>query len=204
MSRDRSFELLSNGSLALILPRGVYSNNRAPGSPGDRRETACRVVTGQGAYGVCRSSGALSRFDGFCAPAHRAPGACRRNSLPRAAFEWRRRVCLLGSGSIGMKKLNTEISVHRPAIDTTMCTNCKSCIVCCPTKAIQEPLNYSCAKCIKYCMTLDVPCRPAGVIIRYELCDGCGLCILSCPNDAIHWCETNLDAECSALMQGTG
>jgi hypothetical protein len=35
-------------------------------------------------------------------------------------------------------------------------------------------MNFCCAKCVKYCSTMEVPCEPARIAICAERCDGCG------------------------------
>ncbi len=46
-------------------------------------------------------------------------------------------------------------------------------------------MNFCCAKCVKYCSTMEVPCEPARIAICAERCDGCGQCVPCCPNEAI-------------------
>ncbi len=88
-----------------------------------------------------------------------------------------------------MESSTKATTTRRPTIDRTLCTNCRACVVHCPKGAIEEALNFCCAKCVKYCLGMEVPCRPAGVTICEELCDGCGKCLPACPNEAIRWAE---------------
>jgi ferredoxin len=74
-----------------------------------------------------------------------------------------------------------------PAVDAKKCNKCNTCIGACPEKAIGESSNNCCAKCIKYCMTMEVPCNPEYIVFDYEKCDSCGLCVASCPHEAIFW-----------------
>ena len=75
----------------------------------------------------------------------------------------------------------------RPSIDSARCVNCKACLDCCPNQAIEEAFDYCCSKCIKYCLTMEVPCTPTRIAIYRERCDGCGLCVSACPHGAIHY-----------------
>jgi len=77
----------------------------------------------------------------------------------------------------------------RAEINPLLCTGCRACIASCPRGALQEPQDYCCAKCVKYCLTLDVPCTPLAVFLREDLCDGCGKCVPACPEGAIRWEE---------------
>lgn len=74
-----------------------------------------------------------------------------------------------------------------PAVDAKKCKRCGKCIEACPIKAILESSNNCCAKCIKYCITLEVPCSPEYIVFDYEKCDACGSCISACPHEAITW-----------------
>ena len=76
-----------------------------------------------------------------------------------------------------------------PFIDVAKCINCEECITVCPTNAICKQYSYSCSKCIKYCLSLEVPCNPDHYIFCYEQCDTCGLCVTACSVDAINWFE---------------
>jgi Pyruvate/2-oxoacid:ferredoxin oxidoreductase delta subunit len=97
---------------------------------------------------------------------------------------------LLGSdGNLAAKEAEREATakaVHRAVLDTAKCSSCGVCVSTCPHHAIEEPMNFCCAKCVKYCLTYEVPCEPARIAICAERCDGCGLCIPSCPDEAIH------------------
>jgi Pyruvate/2-oxoacid:ferredoxin oxidoreductase delta subunit len=72
-----------------------------------------------------------------------------------------------------------------PCITHSLCDGCGLCIARCPTKALIEPGNSGCAKCVKYCTTMEVSCAPARVVLLDALCDGCGACVLACPQHAI-------------------
>jgi Pyruvate/2-oxoacid:ferredoxin oxidoreductase delta subunit len=74
-----------------------------------------------------------------------------------------------------------------PIINESKCINCDKCITACPKNAICKKANYNCSKCIKYCLSIKVPCNPEHYIFCYEQCDACGLCIPACPVDAIIW-----------------
>ena len=74
-----------------------------------------------------------------------------------------------------------------PTIDADRCTDCRECISACPRDAIFEPLNVCCAKCMKYCMTMEVDCKREKPAIAVDRCDGCGLCLPVCPVSAITW-----------------
>ena len=86
-----------------------------------------------------------------------------------------------------MKNNKNKAKVKLPVIDFTKCRKCKKCINVCPTKAISVSFNNCCAKCIKYCLTMEVPCHPQDIIFKYERCDACGLCLEVCPENAISW-----------------
>ena len=74
-----------------------------------------------------------------------------------------------------------------PIVNTEKCIKCEKCVAACPKKAILKTIDSSCAKCIKYCISMKVPCNPDHYVFCYEHCDACGLCISACPVEAIHW-----------------
>ena len=86
-----------------------------------------------------------------------------------------------------------EKKLRIPVIDFTKCKRCKKCIEVCPNDALSISFNNCCAKCIKYCLTMEVPCHPKEIIFKYEKCDSCGLCLEICPENAIYWHEINKD-----------
>lgn len=78
-----------------------------------------------------------------------------------------------------------QTTPQKPVIDPTLCNDCRECVAACPQHAIQEASNYACAKCVKYCISMEVPCRPANLAICHQLCDGCGACVDACVQGAI-------------------
>lgn len=74
-----------------------------------------------------------------------------------------------------------------PVIDITKCTVCNKCINICKEKVIMKTDNQSCAKCIKYCIMMKVPCKPDNYSFNYLLCTACGDCVSICPEQAIYW-----------------
>lgn len=70
-------------------------------------------------------------------------------------------------------------------VDPRRCTSCGECAAACPRGAIREPSGFCCAKCVKYCLAMEVPCTPAVFVVCAELCDGCGACVPACPTGAI-------------------
>ena len=79
-----------------------------------------------------------------------------------------------------------------PVIETGLCINCDKCIAACPVSAIFKTTDASCAKCIKYCISMKVPCNPDHYVFCYEHCNACGLCIPACPANAINWYKINI------------
>ena len=86
-----------------------------------------------------------------------------------------------------MKKRKNNSAKKYPAIDFTKCIKCEKCIEVCPSRAIFMSPNYCCAKCVKYCLSMKVPCHPKEIIVSNERCTGCGICIDTCPEKAIYW-----------------
>lgn len=72
-----------------------------------------------------------------------------------------------------------------PVVDVDKCTRCNACIKSCPVNAVSVTLNSVCAKCIKYCIVLPVPCNPEYISFDYDKCTSCGLCVESCVQDAV-------------------
>jgi len=73
-----------------------------------------------------------------------------------------------------------------PVADQSKCRKCNACVDVCPPKAISVISNTTCAKCIKYCISMPVPCHPEYVIFDYDICDSCGKCIEACSHGAIY------------------
>lgn len=80
-----------------------------------------------------------------------------------------------------------------PVIDFTQCTACCKCVDICPEKAIHRAQNDSCARCIKYCISLTIPCKPDTLHFDYENCTACGDCLTGCPEKAIQWFEIPIE-----------
>jgi len=74
-----------------------------------------------------------------------------------------------------------------PVVDFAKCTHCDKCIIACKDKVITKANNDSCAKCVKYCISLTIPCKPDILHFDYKRCTACGDCIIVCPEHAIHW-----------------
>jgi Pyruvate/2-oxoacid:ferredoxin oxidoreductase delta subunit len=72
-----------------------------------------------------------------------------------------------------------------PVIDIAKCVKCSKCIIICPAQAIVNERSMSCARCIKYCITMEVPCNTDNYIFDYQKCNSCGLCISECDQNAI-------------------
>ena len=74
-----------------------------------------------------------------------------------------------------------------PVLNSHLCTQCGECVSICPENAIVYSSSSQCAKCIKYCISLNVPCDPDYSIIIYEKCNSCGKCVEACKAGAISW-----------------
>lgn len=72
-----------------------------------------------------------------------------------------------------------------PKVYHEKCTSCSDCINACEKHAISFTTNFYCSRCIRYCMTLDVPCKKEHIIIDPELCNSCGECVTFCKNNAL-------------------
>ena len=86
------------------------------------------------------------------------------------------------------RAMRTTTAFGRATVDPESCTGCRACVASCPRKAIEVPQEYCCAKCVKYCLGMDVPCRPVALVVQ-ERCDGCGACLEGCPSGAIRIVE---------------
>lgn len=72
-------------------------------------------------------------------------------------------------------------------IDSSKCIFCDQCYNICPQRAIMKIPNPTCSKCIKYCISMQVPCNRENYVICADLCDSCGLCVTVCDHEAIFW-----------------
>jgi ferredoxin len=70
-------------------------------------------------------------------------------------------------------------------VDNHLCIKCGQCIEVCMDNAIIKMKNQFCSKCIRYCMTIEVPCNPIQYIIDETQCKLCGKCLDLCPVGAI-------------------
>jgi len=74
-----------------------------------------------------------------------------------------------------------------PIIDFSGCIRCELCIQVCPEQAIYKSRSSVCEKCIKYCISMEVPCNPFIYVFDYKTCNSCGKCVSQCPVKAISW-----------------
>jgi Pyruvate/2-oxoacid:ferredoxin oxidoreductase delta subunit len=72
-------------------------------------------------------------------------------------------------------------------IDFSTCSLCGVCVSVCPHSVIYRKTRSACDKCIKYCITMDVPCEAAKYAFDYRRCDSCGTCIEACSENSISW-----------------
>lgn len=77
-----------------------------------------------------------------------------------------------------------------PVINFSKCVKCEECIKACPHGVISRESLNTCSKCIKYCVSFDVPCKENEYSFKYQLCDSCGKCIEACKHQAIKLCPT--------------
>jgi Pyruvate/2-oxoacid:ferredoxin oxidoreductase delta subunit len=89
-----------------------------------------------------------------------------------------------------------------PVIEAPRCNICGRCIDACPRNAILEHFNVSCEKCIKYCISMDVPCSPEHIVFSYDRCDSCGLCIAACGQNAMYWFVKECDKGAALPARG--
>lgn len=91
--------------------------------------------------------------------------------------------------------LATEIKQKKqPSLNLLKCTGCDACLDACEKKLIQKQENYDCQKCIKYCRSINIPCKPVHYVFDYENCDACGLCMQACSENAIYWVKIKKQA----------
>ena len=77
--------------------------------------------------------------------------------------------------------------VKIPVIDYTKCIHCDECTSFCKKNVVLKASKSACSKCVKYCISMDVPCNPDAYIFLYEQCDSCGDCVRLCSVKAIYW-----------------
>jgi ferredoxin len=80
-----------------------------------------------------------------------------------------------------------QLPMRLPVVDPSKCDGCDQCIKVCPHAAIYQPGEVTCSKCIKYCLTMEVPCRHDHVAFSYGACDSCGICVAACTRGALIW-----------------
>jgi len=83
--------------------------------------------------------------------------------------------------------LKNDAPARLPTVDSSRCDGCNQCIKACPRAAIYKPGEVTCSKCIKYCLSMEVPCSHARIAFSYEACDACGRCLSACVPRALSW-----------------
>ena len=91
--------------------------------------------------------------------------------------------------------------VKVPIVDQMKCTKCNVCVDICPQNAISVISNSCCAKCIKYCISLPVPCHPEYLTFDYKICNSCGACVDRCSADALFWSDIETAVKKSYNME---
>ena len=91
-----------------------------------------------------------------------------------------------------------------PAVDPGRCDGCGRCASVCPTGAVRVPNAGSCAKCVKYCLSFDVPCSRESLPFDYEACDACGRCIDACTTGALSWTDRGQALQRQPPARGQG
>jgi Pyruvate/2-oxoacid:ferredoxin oxidoreductase delta subunit len=86
---------------------------------------------------------------------------------------------------IGAESASRPSRAPAIVVSHALCDGCGICIERCPVGALMKPGDTGCAKCVKYCSVMDVPCLPARVVLVDGRCDGCGICVSACPRQAI-------------------
>jgi formate hydrogenlyase subunit 6/NADH:ubiquinone oxidoreductase subunit I len=89
------------------------------------------------------------------------------------------------------KEKSEVIPSEVPVINYTLCTHCNQCVEVCLKNVIQSSETFTCSKCVKYCITMEVPCSPEHYVFNYRDCDACGLCFENCPAEALYWHKIN-------------
>lgn len=84
-----------------------------------------------------------------------------------------------------------DSQIKLPAIDFDKCNRCRNCIKVCPNNAISISLDLACGRCVKYCLSMEVPCTPKEICFSYDKCSACGVCLDECPEKAIFWANPN-------------
>jgi len=84
-------------------------------------------------------------------------------------------------------KNQIKIQPLKLRLDHAKCILCFDCVKICPEKAIHLVQNPACAKCVKYCFSIDTPCEPDILVIAQDRCNKCGMCVDVCRQNAISW-----------------
>jgi Pyruvate/2-oxoacid:ferredoxin oxidoreductase delta subunit len=82
---------------------------------------------------------------------------------------------------------SSERRLRVPVVDPEICKNCKKCINICPSNAVKTVRKNTCSRCVRYCLIMEVPCKPKKIVFEYDHCNSCGLCVDICPENAIYW-----------------